>query len=101
MILVCITLLTYAPAWHGGALWDDDGHLTRVDLRSLHGLARIWTEIGATPQYYPLTYSAFWIQHALWGETLTAYHALNVVLHAVNAFLVRARRHMASQEEGR
>jgi len=87
-MLVCITLLTYAPAWHGGALWDDDGHLTRVDLRSLHGLARIWTEIGATQQYYPLVHSLFWLMFQLWGVQTLGYHLVNILLHATSAFLI-------------
>ena len=88
LILVCITLLTYAPAWHGGVLWDDDGHLTRVDLRSLHGLARIWTEIGATQQYYPLVHSLFWVMFQLWGMQTLGYHLVNILLHATSAFLI-------------
>ena len=34
------------------------------------GLWRIWTEVGATQQYYPLLHSAFWLEHRLWGDAL-------------------------------
>lgn len=57
--LILITLVSYFPAWHGTPLWDDDAHLTRVDLQSMTGLWRIWFDLGATQQYYPVAHSAF------------------------------------------
>jgi protein O-mannosyl-transferase len=91
---VCLTVLLYAttfiaywPALHGGLIWDDNAHVTRPELQSLKGLGRIWFEVGATQQYYPLLHSAFWVQHRLWGDNVSGYHALNVVLHATAACL--------------
>jgi protein O-mannosyl-transferase len=86
--LAAVTLLAYYPAWHGGMLWDDDAHITRLDLRSLQGLWRIWFEPGATQQYYPLAHSAFWLQARLWGDQVLGYHLVNIGLHALSAFLV-------------
>ena len=86
--LILATILAYQPAWSGGPLWDDDGHMTKVELRPVEGLRRIWTEIGATQQYYPLTHSAFWLQHRLWGDATAGYHLVNIVLHACCAFLL-------------
>lgn len=85
--LVVTTLLVYQPAWHGAPLWDDDGHLTRAELRSVEGLGRIWTDVTATQQYYPLVHSAFWLMHRLWGDHTTGYHIVNIALHACSAFL--------------
>jgi tetratricopeptide (TPR) repeat protein len=82
------TLAAYLPALNGGLLWDDTGHVTRPDLQSLHGLWRIWFDIGATQQYYPLLHSAFWIEHQLWGNAVIGYHLTNVALHALSACLV-------------
>jgi protein O-mannosyl-transferase len=86
--LLIALLAAYRPAWHGGPIWDDDGHITRPELRSAEGLGRIWSEVGATQQYYPVVHSAFWIEHALWGDTPTGYHLVSIALHAVSAFLV-------------
>ncbi len=61
-------LCVYSPALTGQFLWDDDAHVTKPELRSLSGLARIWFDVGATQQYYPLLHSAFWIEHQLWGD---------------------------------
>lgn len=86
--LVAAVFLAYQPAWHGGFIWDDDGHLTRPDLRSWHGLYRIWFDLGATQQYYPLLHSAFWLEHKLWGDSPTGYHLVNIALHITAALMV-------------
>jgi protein O-mannosyl-transferase len=88
MAIFCATLLVYWPALRGSLLWDDDGHITSPALRSLHGLWRIWFELGATQQYYPLLHSAFWIEHRLWGDAVLGYHLANLSQHALSAFLV-------------
>ena len=87
-LLLIATFLTYLPALRGGLLWDDDAHVTKPALRSLHGLARIWFELGATQQYYPVLHSAFWIEHRLWADSVLGYHLVNVVLHATAAWLL-------------
>lgn len=81
-------LVAYWPALRGGGIWDDDGHVTAPALRSLHGLWRIWFELGATQQYYPLLHSAFWIEHRLWGDAVLGYHLVNLTQHAISACLV-------------
>ncbi|HEY1847569.1 MAG TPA: tetratricopeptide repeat protein [Opitutaceae bacterium] len=88
LALLGVTLLAYLPVWRAGFVWDDEGHVTRRDLQSLHGLVRIWAEPGATQQYYPLLHSAFWAEHRLWGDAPLGYHLANVVLHAAAAFLL-------------
>lgn len=87
-MIVIAVLVAYAPALTGQLLWDDDGHVTRPDLRSFDGLWRIWTEFGATQQYYPVLHSAFWLEHRLWGDAVVGYHLLNVLLHATAASLL-------------
>lgn len=80
--------IVYFPALHGTRLWDDSGHITRPDLQSLHGLWRIWFDVGATQQYYPVLHSAFWVEHHIWGDTVAGYHLINLILHATAAALV-------------
>ena len=87
-LIACATFVAYLPALRGGLLWDDAAHLTRPDLRPLHGLWRIWSDPGATQQYYPLLHSAFWVEHAVWGDAVFWYHLLNVALHVLCACLV-------------
>ena len=90
VLIFCATLLAYLPAINGGFLWDDDAHVTKPALQSLEGLRRIWFELGATQQYYPLLHSAFWIEHRLWGDAVLGYHLMNLLLHATVACLVVA-----------
>jgi tetratricopeptide (TPR) repeat protein len=87
-LIVLATVAAYHPALHGGPLWDDFGHITFPELRSLGGLWRIWSELGATQQYYPLLHSAFWLEHRLWGDAVLGYHFINVAQHSLSAFLV-------------
>jgi tetratricopeptide (TPR) repeat protein len=86
--LLALTLAAYSPAWHGGMLWDDDGHITPPQLRSAAGLFRIWFEFGASQQYYPVLHSAFWALHRIWGDNTLGYHLVNICLHAVSAWLL-------------
>src|SRR3990170_1792996 len=84
-----LTLLAYLPAIGGGFVWDDDSYVTRnTTLRSADGLRRIWFELGAVPQYYPLVHTSFWVEYHLWGLNPRGYHLVNVLLHALNAVLV-------------
>ena len=87
-LIFALTLLAYGPVFRAGFVWDDFGHVTRADLRSLAGLARIWFEPGATQQYYPMLHSAFWLEHTLWGDAAFGYHLVNVLLHATSACLL-------------
>ena len=88
LLLMALTIMAYQPAWHAGIIWDDDDYITPLKLRSLNGLARIWTQPGATHQYYPLVHTVFWVEHKLCGDATTEYHWVNILLHASSALLV-------------
>ncbi len=86
--LVLLTLVAYSRALPAGFVWDDDDYVTHnPTLRSTEGLARIWTEPGAVPQYYPLVHTTYWLEYRLWGLEPAGYHAVNVALHAAVALL--------------
>jgi tetratricopeptide (TPR) repeat protein len=87
--ILAATFLVYAPVWHAGFIWDDDVYITgNTALRSWHGLRQIWFETDATPQYYPLTFTTFWVEYHLWGLNPLGYHLTNVLLHAFDAALL-------------
>jgi tetratricopeptide (TPR) repeat protein len=88
LLIFASVLVAYLPAVDGRMLWDDFGHVTVPELRSWHGLWRIWTEPGATQQYYPVLHSAFWLEHQLWGDKTPGYHLANITLHSSAAVLV-------------
>jgi len=86
--LVLLILLAYWPAMQGGFIWDDDQYVTRnAALQTMNGLARIWLEPGAVPQYYPLTFTTLWVNYQMSGLAPGPYHVTNVVLHALTAVL--------------
>ena len=86
--MLVAVLCAYRPAWNGQPVWDDDGHMTKPELRSAAGLGRIWTELGATQQYYPLVHTVFWVEHRLFGDSTTGYHLFSILLHFASALLV-------------
>ena len=88
LALLVVTLAVYYPAWFGKPLWDDDAHMTAPDLRSWTGLWRIWTQPGATQQYYPLVHSVFWLEYKIWGDSTPGYHLVNILLHVFCALLL-------------
>lgn len=90
LLIFFMTFTVYYPVIHdGGFTWDDDYYVTKnLTLRTLDGLRRIWLEIGAVPQYYPLVHSSFWVEYHLWQLHPLGYHMTNVLLHALNAILL-------------
>lgn len=90
LALIVALLVAYWPSMHGGMLIDDEVNITKPELRSLDGLARIWTEPSATQQYYPVLHSVFWFQHKLWGDAMFGYHLVNVAWHALASLLLVA-----------
>lgn len=83
-----LSLIAYWPALGGTFIWNDLDYVTKPELRTLEGLKRIWIDVGATEQYYPLLHSAFWVQHKIWGDSHVGYHVANVLLHATAACLL-------------
>src|SRR2546430_16365037 len=91
LLLAVATIFVYRPAWHGGFLWDDDDYIINNELLTApDGWQRIWFSLDSPSQYFPLTYSTFRIEHALWGLNTTGYHWVNLLLHVGNALLVWA-----------
>src|SRR5437667_1224992 len=89
LILAVFTMLAYQPAWNGGFIWDDDEYVTNNKLLTApDGLRRIWFSLDSPSQYFPLVYTTFRIEHALWGLNPSGYHRVNLLLHVANALLV-------------
>src|SRR6476659_3232834 len=91
LVLAAVTIFAYRPAWHGGFLWDDDDYIINNELLTApHGWQRIWFSLDSPSQYFPLTYSTFRIEYALWCLNTTGYHWVNLLLHVGNALLIWA-----------
>jgi tetratricopeptide (TPR) repeat protein len=89
LLLVAMTAVVYVPATQCGFIWDDDSYVVdNQTLREPDGLRRIWFQIGATTQYYPLVYTTYWMEYRLWELDPTGYHVINILLHALAAVLL-------------
>jgi tetratricopeptide (TPR) repeat protein len=89
VLLVAATILAYQQAWRAGFIWDDEIYITTNRLLTApDGLQRIWFSLESPSQYFPLVYTTFRIEHALWGLSAAGYHWVNIFLHAANAVLV-------------
>jgi len=89
LLLIVITFVAYIPAAFCGFIWDDDDYVTENRaLRSSAGLSSIWLRPGATPQYYPMVHTTFWLEFRAWGLAPMGYHLTNVLLHGLNSVLL-------------
>src|ERR1039458_9490988 len=86
--LLALTIIVYWPVRQAGFIWDDDDHLTENPaMTSPDGLVKIWSSLSVS-RYFPLTLTTFWVQRQLWSLNPLPYHAVNVVLHGLNAILI-------------
>jgi succinate dehydrogenase hydrophobic anchor subunit len=82
--------IAFSPTFSAGFVtWDDGEYVVHNRLlRDFEGLTRIWNPSTRLPQYYPVTFTSFWVEYRLWGLSPAGYHATNVLLHALNSVLV-------------
>jgi hypothetical protein len=86
--IVVAVVVVYLPALHAGFVWDDEQLVTGNPLlKNFAGLVEIWSG-GRTADYFPLTNTVFWIEHHVFGDDATGYHAVNILLQAADALLV-------------
>lgn len=86
-VLLLGVLTAYVPAISGEYIWTDSANVHgRPELGSWNELWQIW--IGThTEQYFPLTFTSFWLERHVWGLQPVASHLVNLALHILNAFL--------------
>ncbi len=88
MLLALAVLVVYVPVYQAGFIWDDDEVLTANPyIQSPEGWRAIWFSTQFH-DYFPLTYSSFWLEWQLWGMNATGYHVTNVLLHALGTVLL-------------
>ncbi len=91
--LVSLVVALYAPIVQYEFLnLDDLAYVVDNDLiKSWHPL-NLWRVMTASVarNFAPLNIGLYLIEHTLWGLNSGGYHAMNLVLHAINAVLVFA-----------
>ena len=87
--LLLLTTLVFLPSINGDFIWDDVFYIKNNPLlATTEGLSHIWFNLEATSQYYPLTFTTFWIEFHVWHLWPGGYHLVNILLHGVNAILL-------------
>jgi tetratricopeptide (TPR) repeat protein len=97
-VLALLVLVSFWPSVNGKFLFDDDRFVQHNDMTLHRGdLLHIWIPSKLqTIQYYPLTFTSFWIEQHLWGrDTPLGFRLVNLVLQAGAAIVLwRALRRL-------
>jgi len=86
LLLICVAV--YAPALPGDFVWDDDTHLLDNPVLDEDGLYKVWFTPPERINYWPVTFTSYWVEYQLWGFDPFGYHVVNVLIHALNAILL-------------
>jgi hypothetical protein len=87
LVILGLIGLVYMPAIRAGFVWDDDSTLTDNIVLKPNGLAASWFTT-AQPNYWPMTWTSFWLENKLWKLNPTGYHITNILIHALCAWLI-------------
>lgn len=88
-MLFVVSFLVYWPALHGEFIWDDILNIPgNPIIRSPDGLADIWAGGPQIFDYYPVTWTAWWVQWQMFRRATLGYHVVSIVLHAGAAGLL-------------
>ena len=88
LTLLALLLVTYFPCLTGQFIWDDVTFIVDNDLiRRPGGLWSIWFSHELT-DYWPISYTAFWLLWRIFGSVTLGYHLVNLGVHALNATLL-------------
>src|SRR4051794_14896915 len=88
LLIVALAVIAYQPSIHGGFVLDDDQLLTESKLiHAPDGLSRAWFSTDAQ-DYWPVTFTSFWLEWQCFGKNPTGYHVTNLVLHIAAALLI-------------
>jgi tetratricopeptide (TPR) repeat protein len=85
VLLLGLCFAAYWPMLPGSMLMDDQ-KLVELENPLVLGkmsLASIWFQVD-----FPLSSVGFWIERILFGNNPGWYHAINIALHAISAFLL-------------
>lgn len=87
--LLAVCFMVYWPSLHGGFIWDDHTYIiSNPAFQADSPLRAIWLG-GSTADYWPLSYTLFWLARLVFGDATFGYHVLGIMLHVLNAVLLR------------
>jgi tetratricopeptide (TPR) repeat protein len=88
VIIAIAAIIIYLPCLNGGFVLDDNILIANSPfIRSADGLYIFWCT-NQSVDYWPATNSNLWIDWRLWNKSPAGYHAINLLLHIVEALLI-------------
>ena len=90
LVPALLSLVFYLPSLRNGFAWDDLDHVAQNPwIRSLDLSTLKWMFTNRTGSYWmPLTWLSFWFDQARGGLQPRPFHVTNLLIHALNTFLV-------------
>ena len=93
LLLVALTLISYAPTYVAGYVEFDDQLYVRDNPRVASGLTAenvLWAfrEVHYMSNWHPLTWLSHMLDVELFGVEPAGHHVMNVLIHALNAVLL-------------
>ena len=88
-LLVILLIAVYSPAFEADFVnWDDQLHISENPrVTEPGGLIRSWYDTES-PGFYPITYTAFYVEWRAAGGAPWLFHLDNVLLHSCNMLMV-------------
>jgi Flp pilus assembly protein TadD len=87
MLIAALTYFMYRPAISGEFVLDDEQLTQNSQMKAPDGLYQLWFTTKPA-DYWPVTYSSFWLEWRLWSDHPTGYHVVNLVLHVIDVLLL-------------
>ena len=91
VFVALMALFVYLPSLQNGFVtWDDNNYIYRnPDIQSLNYTFLKWAFLDFhISNWHPFTWISHAIDYAVWGLFPLGHHLTNIVLHAINSFLV-------------
>ncbi len=87
LILTSAVFISYFNIWQNGLVWDDDPYILLNDAVKNFDFKALLKDFHVG-NYHPLTMLTLAIEYTIAGENPDLYHFNNLLLHALNSFLV-------------
>jgi hypothetical protein len=90
-LVAALAVAAHVGGLHGQFVdWDDTNHITRNPLIRSVDPAHLWAMFTepAAKLYIPLTWLSLAVDYQFWGTNPLGYHLTNLLLHALNSWLV-------------
>jgi hypothetical protein len=93
LLIAAAAIVAYIPAFNDGFMrsWDDGVFITgNKILQAPDALRQIWSTLDLPRGYpnYPLVFTLLRLEYISWGLNPAGYHAVNILLHALNGLLL-------------